>query len=113
MRERLRLALRPSGEAVAISVLSGIGGVGKTALGLRVAHGIRGDYPDGQLYVDLRGDGGQPADPADVLVDFLLALGMPAAAIPATPTGRAGAYRTLTADRRILVLLDNASTPPR
>ncbi|TXS44200.1 AfsR family transcriptional regulator [Streptomyces sp. uw30] len=109
LRERLRLALRPSGEAVAISVLSGIGGVGKTALALRVAHGIRGDYPDGQLYVDLRGDGGQPADPADVLVDFLLALGMPAAAIPATPTARAGAYRTLTADRRILVLLDNAS----
>ncbi|MFI5882696.1 BTAD domain-containing putative transcriptional regulator [Streptomyces sp. NPDC051554] len=109
LRERLRLALRPSGEAVALTVLSGIGGVGKTALALRVAHGIRGDYPDGQLYVDLRGDGGQPADPADVLVDFLLALGMPAAEIPATPTARAGAYRTLTADRRILVLLDNAS----
>ncbi|WP_329310632.1 AfsR/SARP family transcriptional regulator [Streptomyces sp. NBC_01262] len=109
LRERLRLALRPSGEAVALTVLSGIGGVGKTALALRVAHGIRGDYPDGQLYVDLRGDGGQPADPADVTVDFLLALGMPAAAIPATPTARAGAYRTLTADRRILVLLDNAS----
>ena len=109
LRERLRIALRPSGEAVALTVLSGIGGVGKTALALRVAHGIRGDYPDGQLYVDLRGDGGQPADPADVTVDFLLALGMPAAAIPATPTARAGAYRTLTADRRILVLLDNAS----
>ncbi|MEV0485311.1 BTAD domain-containing putative transcriptional regulator [Streptomyces sp. NPDC050508] len=109
LRERLRLALRPSGEAVALTVLSGIGGVGKTALALRVAHGSRGDYPDGQLYVDLRGDGGQPADPADVLVDFLLALGMPTADIPATPTARAGAYRTLTADRRILVLLDNAS----
>ena len=109
LRERLRLALRPSREAVALAVLSGIGGVGKTALALRVAHGIRGDYPDGQLYVDLRGDGGQPADPADVLVDFLLALGMPAAGIPATPAARAGAYRTLTADRRILVLLDNAS----
>ena len=109
LQERLRLALRPSREAVAMAVLSGIGGVGKTALALRVAHGIRGDYPDGQLYVDLRGDGGQPADPADVLVDFLLALGMPAAEIPATPAARAGAYRTLTADRRILVLLDNAS----
>ncbi|MEV5534535.1 AfsR/SARP family transcriptional regulator [Streptomyces prunicolor] len=108
LRERLRLALRPSGEAVALAVLSGIGGVGKTALALRVAHGLRGDYPDGQLYVDLRGDGGQPTDPADVLVDFLLALGMPVAEIPATPTARAGAYRTLTADRRILVLLDNA-----
>jgi len=89
-------------------VLSGIGGVGKTALALRIAHGLHGGYPDGQLYVDLRGDGGQPTDPADVLVDFLLALGMPAAEIPATPTARAGAYRTLTADRRILVLLDNA-----
>ena len=109
LRERLRLALRPSGEAVALTVLSGIGGVGKTALALRVAHGLRGDYPDGQLYVDLRGDGDQPADPADVLVDFLLALGMPAAQIPATPTARAGACRSLTADRRILVLLDNAS----
>jgi len=109
LAERLRLAVRPSGEAVALAVLSGIGGVGKTALALRVAHGVRGDYPDGQLYVDLRGDGDQPADPADVLVDFLLALGMPAAEIPATPSARAGAYRTLTADRRILVLLDNAS----
>ena len=109
LRERLRLALRPSGGAVALALLSGIGGVGKTALALRVAHGIRRDYPDGQLYVDLRGDGGRPADPAEVLVDFLLALGMPAAEIPATPTARAGAYRTLTADRRILVLLDNAS----
>ncbi|MGY5060854.1 BTAD domain-containing putative transcriptional regulator [Streptomyces sp. 900105755] len=109
LRERLGRALRPGGEAVALAVLSGIGGVGKTALALRVAHGIRGDYPDGQLYVDLRGDGGSPADPADVLVDFLLALGMPAARIPATPTARAGAYRTLTADRRILVVLDNAS----
>jgi DNA-binding SARP family transcriptional activator len=108
LRERLRLALRPAAEAVALTVLSGIGGVGKTALALRVAHGIRGDYPDGQLYVDLRGDGDQPADPADVLVDFLLALGMPAAGIPATRAARAGAYRTLTADRRILVLLDNA-----
>ncbi|MFE5032716.1 BTAD domain-containing putative transcriptional regulator [Streptomyces sp. NPDC056683] len=113
LRERLGLALRPGGEAVALAVLSGIGGVGKTALALRVAHGIRAGYPDGQLYVDLRGDGGSPADPADVLVDFLLALGMPAALIPATPTARAGAYRTLTADRRILVVLDNASDTAR
>ncbi|MGY4927407.1 BTAD domain-containing putative transcriptional regulator [Streptomyces sp. 900105755] len=113
LRERLGLALRPGGEAVALAVLSGIGGVGKTALALRVAHGIRAGYPDGQLYVDLRGDGGSPADPADVLVGFLLALGMPAARIPAAPTARAGAYRTLTADRRILVVLDNASDTAR
>jgi len=53
LRERLRLALWPSGEAIALSVLSGIGGVGKTALALRVDHGIRGGYPDGQLCLDL------------------------------------------------------------
>ena len=108
LQERVGITLRTSEDVVPLTVLSGIGGVGKTALALRVAHRIRGDYPDGQLYLDLRGDGGQPADPADVLVEFLLALGMPEAEIPKTLTARAGAYRTLTADRRILVLLDNA-----
>ena len=108
LQERVRITLRTSEDVVPLTVLSGIGGVGKTALALRVAHRIRGDYPDGQLYMDLRGDGDQPADPADVLVDFLIGLGVPEAEIPKTLTARAGAYRTLTADRRILVLLDNA-----
>ncbi|MEV6767251.1 BTAD domain-containing putative transcriptional regulator [Nocardia sp. NPDC051030] len=108
LQDRIRAALRPGADALAVTVLSGIGGVGKTSLALRVAHRIRDDYPDGQLYVDLRGDGEEPADSADVLADFLRALGLPAAEIPATRTARIGAYRTLTADRRILVLLDNA-----
>jgi DNA-binding SARP family transcriptional activator len=108
LQERVRITLRTSEDVVPLTVLSGIGGVGKTALALRVAHRIRGDYPDGQLYMDLRGDGDQPADPADVLVDFLLGLGVPEAENPKTLTARAGAYRTLTVDRRILVLLDNA-----
>lgn len=118
--ERLRRTLRPSGEALTTAVLSGIGGVGKTALALRVAHGIRGDFPDGQLSMDLRVDGGQPANPVDVLVDFLLALGRPAAEIPATPTAQVTPLLTAHMDEEentILPLaaehLSFAGDPPR
>ncbi|GAA4536020.1 BTAD domain-containing putative transcriptional regulator [Amycolatopsis samaneae] len=93
-----------------IGVLSGWAGVGKTALAVWWAHGVRDRFPDGQVYVDLRGfdPAGVPAVPADVVHDFLAALGVAPDAIPAGLAARTALYRTLAADRRLLVVLDNA-----
>ncbi|MFE9558324.1 BTAD domain-containing putative transcriptional regulator [Streptomyces sp. NPDC006703] len=96
-----------SGHSVIVSHLTGIGGVGKTALALHVAHSLRADFPDGQLHVDL-GAGSTPADPAGVLTDFLIALGSPSAQIPLNVGQRAALFRTLLADRQVLLVLDNA-----
>ncbi|MDH6123158.1 AfsR/SARP family transcriptional regulator [Kitasatospora sp. GP82] len=95
-----------SGQAVVVTSLAGIGGVGKTTLAVHVAHRLRSEFPDGQLYTDLRGAGASPADPAVVLGDFLYALG--ASETPDTLEQRAALYRSLLADRRMLILLDNA-----
>ncbi|MER5863900.1 BTAD domain-containing putative transcriptional regulator [Kitasatospora sp. NPDC002040] len=103
----LRDVLRSgSGQAVVVTSLAGIGGVGKTTLAVHLAHSIRAEFPDGQLYVDLRGPSASPADPAVVLGDFLYALGAPET--PDTLEQRAALYRSLLADRRMLILLDNA-----
>ncbi|MFB7948317.1 BTAD domain-containing putative transcriptional regulator [Kitasatospora phosalacinea] len=107
MVSELRDVLRAgSGQAVVVTSLAGIGGVGKTTLAVHVAHSLRPDFPDGQLYVDLRGAGASPADPAVVLGDFLHALGAPDA--PDSLEQRAALYRSLLADKRMLILLDNA-----
>ncbi|MFF4606478.1 BTAD domain-containing putative transcriptional regulator [Streptomyces sp. NPDC001339] len=103
----LRTAL-DHGRVVAVSAVSGMGGVGKTALAVHVAHGLSTRFPDGQLFVDLRGTDALPADPAQVLGDFLRALGVVPGRIPALPAERAALYRSLMADRRVFVLLDNA-----
>ncbi|WP_354642132.1 AfsR/SARP family transcriptional regulator [Kitasatospora camelliae] len=95
-----------SGQAVVVTSLAGIGGVGKTTLAVHVAHRLRPDFPDGQLYVDLRGAGASPADPAVVLGDFLHTLG--ASDAPDSLDQRAALYRSLLADKRMLILLDNA-----
>lgn len=98
----------PGASAVAISAVSGIGGVGKTTTAVHVAHAVRDDFPDGQLYVDLRGVGDRPYDPGAVLSSFLRSLGVADAAIPPGIEERAALYRSTLADRRVLVLLDNA-----
>ncbi|MFC8449659.1 BTAD domain-containing putative transcriptional regulator [Kitasatospora sp. NPDC057223] len=103
LREVLRKA---AGQAVVVTSLAGIGGVGKTTLAVHVAHSVRSEFPDGQLYVDLRGAGAMPADPAVVLGDFLYSLGVTEA--PDSLDQRAALYRSLLANRRMLILLDNA-----
>ncbi|AWZ13933.1 hypothetical protein DRB96_18380 [Streptomyces sp. ICC1] len=106
--DALLRGLREGAEPVC--VVTGAPGIGKTALALRVAHALRGEFPGGQLYVDLRGaDPAAAADPAEVLAGFLRALGVDGPAVPADPDERAALYRSLVADRRLLVVLDNAA----
>jgi tetratricopeptide (TPR) repeat protein/DNA-binding XRE family transcriptional regulator len=97
--------------ATPVIVIGGTAGVGKTALAVHWAYEVTRLFPDGQLYVDLRGyDPGQPVPSAEALAGFLRALGMPGADIPAETDERAARYRTLLASRRMLVLLDNAGS---
>ncbi|MDQ3224524.1 MAG: ATP-binding protein, partial [Gemmatimonadota bacterium] len=99
------------GGTVVISAFSGTAGVGKTALALRWAHRVRDGFPDGQLYVNLRGyDPDQPLSSGDALAGFLRALGVAGAEIPLEVDERAAAYRSLLDGRRMLVVLDNASS---
>jgi len=95
--------------AVVISAIGGTAGVGKTALAVRWAHQVAGAFPDGQLYVNLRGyDPGPPVPAEDALAGFLRALGGPGQDVPAGLDERAALYRSLLAGRRVLVILDNA-----
>jgi DNA-binding SARP family transcriptional activator/tetratricopeptide (TPR) repeat protein len=96
---------------VVISAIAGTAGVGKTALAVHWAHQVADRFPDGQLYVNLRGyDPGQPMTPADALAGFLRDLGVPGPDIPAELEQRAARYRSVLAGRRMLVLLDNAGS---
>ncbi len=97
--------------SVVISAVSGTAGVGKTALALRWAHRVRAGFPDGQLYVDLRGyDPNRPLSAADALARFLRALGVAGADIPLEVEERSASYRSLLDGRRMLIVLDNAAT---
>ncbi|XVQ12494.1 AfsR/SARP family transcriptional regulator [Spirillospora sp. CA-255316] len=96
------------GRAPTVIAVSGVGGVGKTALAVHVAHAVRDAYPDGQLYVDLLGTAKHPLPPAVVLGEFLRALGVPDQAVPEGENERSALFRSMLADRRVLVLLDNA-----
>jgi nucleoside phosphorylase/tetratricopeptide (TPR) repeat protein len=103
----------PGGGATAvISAIGGTGGIGKTWLALTWAHRNLHHFPDGQLSADLRGfSPGQPRHAADVLADFLSALGVDRDHQPTEPDARIALYRTHTTGKRMLILLDNAATP--
>lgn len=97
--------------AAPVVVISGMAGVGKTASAVHWARRIAGDYPDGQLYLDLRGHSGLPAlRPIEALTAMLRSLGLDSGQVPAEPDQAAARLRTETAGKRMLVLLDDASS---
>ncbi|GAA0517496.1 hypothetical protein GCM10011581_21660 [Saccharopolyspora subtropica] len=102
----LDAVLADSARAVVISAVDNAPGLGRTALAVHWANRVAQRFPDGQLHVDLRGSGEWPARPADVLRSFLAALGD--RDIPADLSALEGRYRTLLADKRVLVVLDDA-----
>ncbi len=99
------------GERGATAVISGTAGVGKTALALHWAHRVRHRFPDGQLYIDLRGyDPERPVTVDESLVRLLGALGVAEEELPPRVEDRAARWRTETSDRRLLLVLDNAAS---
>ncbi|MEV4759681.1 tetratricopeptide repeat protein [Micromonospora sp. NPDC049559] len=97
--------------AVLISALSGTAGVGKTALAVHWAHRVADRFPDGQLYVNLRGyDPEQPMGPGEALARLLASLGVAGGDLPLDVEERAARYRTQLSGRRMLIVLDNAGT---
>lgn len=106
--EALRAELAPSAAgAIAIAAVTGTGGIGKTMLAVHVAHKVIAEFPDGQVYINLRGTAERPANPSAVLDRLLRDLGTDATAIPADDDERAARYRSLLAGRRVLLLLDD------
>ncbi|WP_194908406.1 AfsR/SARP family transcriptional regulator [Catenulispora rubra] len=94
--------------STAVATIGGMSGIGKTALAVHVAHRVRSRFPDGQLFADLRGRTPTPARPAAVLAMFLRQLGVRPDEVPEHEEERSALFRTLLADRRVLVLLDDA-----
>lgn len=103
------VAGRSTGVPRVVAVV-GTGGMGKSSLAVAAAHALADTYPDGQLYVDLQGSspGVRPLEPTRVIRVFLRALGAPEERISPDPQEAAAWFRTYCADRRLLVLLDNA-----
>src|SRR5256886_11101636 len=102
----------PGGTAILITANDGTAGVGKTALAVHWAHRIAARFPDGQLYLNLRGyDLDRPVRAAQALAIALRALGLPGAEIPLDQDALTGLYRSTIDGRRVLIVLDNACHP--
>jgi tetratricopeptide (TPR) repeat protein len=109
MLQAMQARSGPDGDHRIVVVISGLAGVGKTALALHWLHDISAQFPDGQLYADLRGHSREgPLSPSEVVGRFLRALGILPAQVPADLAERVGLYRSVTSGRRLIVLLDNA-----
>ncbi|MFJ8313133.1 MULTISPECIES: BTAD domain-containing putative transcriptional regulator [unclassified Streptomyces] len=104
---QITTALRQPG-VMPVIALSGLGGTGKSELAIQAAHATCADFPDGQLYADLMGHTPSPTPAEEVLESFLHSLGLPSHAIPSSTASRTALLRTVLADRRVLLLLDNA-----
>lgn len=97
-------------DSVVISALDGTAGIGKTTLAVHWAHRVQHHFPDGTLHTNLRGYGpGDPATPAEVLDEFLLALGIPPERVPTGTEAKAALFRSVLAGKRVLMVLDNAN----
>jgi DNA-binding SARP family transcriptional activator/tetratricopeptide (TPR) repeat protein len=94
--------------AVAITAVAGPAGVGKTALAVHAAHLVSGQFPDGQLYLNLRGASRQPVSPGEAVARILRDLGTEPGAVPPDEAERTARYRSLVAGRRLLLVLDDA-----
>jgi transcriptional regulator with XRE-family HTH domain/tetratricopeptide (TPR) repeat protein len=102
------LAGRGERGPVRVAAITGAGGMGKTALAVHAAHRLRGDFPDGQLFIELRGSLDHPLSSGDALARLLRHLGMADAALPNDEAELAAEYRSRVADRRMLIVLDDA-----
>ncbi|WP_223189082.1 AfsR/SARP family transcriptional regulator [Streptomyces sp. TRM68416] len=115
--DKLRLLLEKAGEpgggGTRIIALDGMGGSGKTTLAVRAAHRLADHYPDGQLFIDLRGftPGERPLQPAVALESLLRSLGVPDEQLPEGTEERTALWRVTVARKRVLILLDNAADP--
>ena len=106
-------ALTPTEVGVPTVVISGKGGAGKSTLASVVAHRLTAQYPDGQLYVQLRGMDPTPSSPEELLGRFLVAFGAPPPGLEIGLDERVERYRSLIAGRRVLVVLDDAASEPQ
>jgi AAA ATPase domain len=111
LAELTRLFERSTANGAAVVAVTGTAGVGKTALAVHWAHRVADRFPDGQLYLNLRGyDPDQPISPGSALAGILTALGVPGQDIPLDLDDRAARYRTEISGRRMLIVLDNAGS---
>ncbi|MET0233480.1 MAG: BTAD domain-containing putative transcriptional regulator [Kibdelosporangium sp.] len=103
------LSSRPADGVLPIVAVTGKPGLGKTALAVRAGRRLAAQFPDGQLFIDLLGNGPRPRDPGEVLARFLRDLGVAGPDVPSATEERIGLFRDRTAGRRILLVLDNAA----